>query len=414
MSEARITYDPTDPTVLEDPFPHYRQLRDSSPVYFVDSIGKWAVSRYDDCVEVVRNSAVYSAERGYGEIFDHTFGVEGKGQDHALFRPSSSGRNILSSDPPEHTVLRRLASKRFTVRAIAGLEPLIRRRADKLVEELLEKSGSGQPVDLVSDYASVVPFQAIVDLMDIPEADTVEFRHWVDILTYGVGAKTLDDEDLATASSGLCAFFDEVTERRRAHPGTDVISLLVTEGASVERPLSPEEIVAFAMFLFTAGTDTTTGLLANWLGLALSDHPDIFTAVRRDPSLIPSSVEEMLRFENSNQAVVRTAKEASRLSGVELPAGSSLIALLGSGNRDERHYGPDADVYRVDRNPADALGFGTGIHLCLGAPLARLDCKVAIEALREATTDIQVVGEIAHNHSFLLRACSSIPVALKA
>src|SRR6185437_15478225 len=97
---------------------------------------------------------------------------------------------------------------------------------------------------------------------------------------------------------------------------------------------------------------------------------------------------------------------------VELPEGSSVIALLGSGNRDERHYGPDADVYRIDRNPADALGFGSGIHLCLGAPLARLDCKVAIEALRDATSEIEVVGEISHNHSFLLRACSSIPVVL--
>ncbi len=331
MSEPRITYDPTDLAVLGDPFPHYRQLRDTCPVYFVESIGKWAVSRYDDCIEVVRNSALYSAEEGYGEIFDYTFGVESGGPDHALFRPNSSGRNILSSDPPEHTVLRRLASKRFTVRAIAALEPLIRARAEKLVAELLEKSQSGQPVDLVSEYASIVPFQAIVDLMDIPEADTVEFRHWVDILTYGVGAKTIDDEELAAAGRGLCSFFDEVTDQRRKHPGTDVISLLVSEGESAERPLSPEEIVAFAIFLFTAGTDTTTGLLANWLGLALSDHPDIFTAVRDDPSLVQSSVEEMLRFENSNQAVVRTAKATSTLGDTELPAGASLIASAGLG-----------------------------------------------------------------------------------
>jgi cytochrome P450 len=148
--------------------------------------------------------------------------------------------------------------------------------------------------------------------------------------------------------------------------------------------------------------------------MALGERPDILEAIRYDPAKIVPSIEEMLRYENSNQAVVRTVVQDTMIGDVPLKAGAPLIALLGSANRDERHYGADSNEYRIDRRPTDALGFGTGIHMCLGAPLARLDCRVAIEVLRERTSVIELVGDIEHNYSFLLRACSSIPAILTA
>jgi cytochrome P450 len=412
MSASVITYDPTNPDVLRDPFPHYRQLRHEAPVHFVEPLQQWAISRYDDCVTAVRDSETYSAEQGYGPVFDHSFKTAPDGTGHALFREGLVGRNLLSSDPPEHTALRRLASKQFTVRSIARLEPFIRARAERVVDELLARSRDGESVDLVSDFASVIPFEALVGLMDIPEADNAEFRHWVDVMTYGVGATTVDDEGLSSASRHIGAFFDDVVRERRRNPGDDMISLLVGGGDALERPLTSEEMTAFATFLFIAGTDTTTGLLANWLGMAVGERADIFQAVRQDRAAVAPSVEEMLRFQNSNQAVARCVVRDTELAGVRLAAGTPIVVLLGSANRDERHFGPDADEYRVDRNPTDALGFGGGIHVCLGAPLARLDCRVAIEVMCERTSAIALAGEIEHNCSFLLRACSSIPAHL--
>jgi cytochrome P450 len=383
-------------------------------VYFVESLGQWAVSRYDDCVEVVRNSEVFSAEKGYGPVFDQTFETEPNGLNHALFRPGITGRNIVSSDPPEHTALRRLASKQFTVKAIGRLEPRIQARAERVVDELIEKSRSGVPVDLVADFASIIPFEALIELMNIPDADNPIFRRWVDVMTYGVGSKTLNDEELASASRGLCSFFDDVIQERRRRPGDDIISLLVGGAETLARPLSADELTAFSVFLFTAGTDTTTGLLSNWLGMALGDRQDIMQAVRDNASNIVPSVEEMLRFQNSNQAAVRRVIRDTEIADVPLPVGSGILALLGSGNRDETHFGPDSDEYRLNRNATDALGFGTGIHLCLGAPLARLDCRVAISVLCERTSSIDLAGDVEHNCSFLLRACSSIPALLNA
>ena len=151
----------------------------------------------------------------------------------------------------------------------------------------------------------MIPFEALVGLMDIPDADHAEFRHWVDVMTFGVGTTTVDDDELSSASRNLGAFFDDVVRTRRQDPGDDMISLLVGGGDALERPLTSEEMTAFATFLFIAGTDTTTGLLANWLGLAVGGRPDIFRAVRQRRSDVAPSIEEMLRYQNSNQAVAR-------------------------------------------------------------------------------------------------------------
>lgn len=414
VNAQNITYDPTDPECLSDPFPHYRQLRDVAPVYYSDMMDKWVVSRYDDCQSLLRDPRVYSAERGYGPVFDATFKVHGSPGLHALFRPVSRGRSILASDPPIHSDLRRLISRRFTAKAMAELEPRIRLSVEAVVDRLLERSADGEVVDLVAEFAALVPFMAIVELMDIPDADQPAFRKWIEVMTFGVGGTTIDDPDLAEASAELCAYFDEMAEERERDPGDDLISSLVRGGSVLEPPLSREEITAYSVLLFLAGTSTTTGLLSNWLGLALSRRPDLLADIRADPELIAPSLEEMLRYENANQSVVRCLTESVSLGGALVPAGSSVIILLGSGNRDERHYGDDAGEYRISRNPSDALGFGAGVHLCLGAPLARLESRVALDVLRKKTSAIRLAGDMTFNHSFMLRSCSAVPARLES
>jgi cytochrome P450 len=316
---------------------------------------------------------------------------------------------IMFADAPEHGVLRRLATPHFTARSMRTLEPRVQALADSLLDGILDRTRRGETVDLYRDYAEILPFGAIVHLLDIPQADSARFREWVAGVTFGIG---LPSDEVHRASEALCTFFDEVVEERRARPGDDVISALVQQSDRLSPPLGGAEITAFAIMLFAAGTDTTAGLIGNWLELVLTDRRDVLAAVRADPSLIPGSIEEMLRFNNSNQVVPRAAVQATEIRGVAIPEGALLSLLLGSANRDEDHFGSDADTYRIDRNPTDALGFGYGTHLCLGAALARMETRVALESLVRRTRKIELAAPIEHNYSFWLRACRSIPVSL--
>jgi cytochrome P450 len=409
-----VTYDPTDPDVLNNPFPHYRSLRDAdAPAVYLQSVGHYAIGRYDEAVEVLRKPGVFGSEGGYGAAFDWTYGKhpDNNAPGHPLYRPDAFGRMIVFADPPDHTAIRRLISRQFSARGATELQGFVSRQAESVLADLVERARSGEAVDLARDFA-VVPFRVVLRLLDLPEADTVEFRHWIDIITYGLGQRRYEGE-MKAASDELCGFFDEVAQGRRKAPGDDLISAMVQRADTVDPALTPEEITAFAIELFAAGTDTTAGLLGNWFALAVTARPDLWTSVRNDPSLIGGSIEELLRYENSNQVVMRCPVTDTRLGDVALPAGAPVMVVLGSANRDERHFGPDADDYRIDRNPSDALGFGTGIHLCLGAPLARLEARVVLETLVRGTREIQSAGPVERFRSAWVRAASSVPVLLR-
>jgi cytochrome P450 len=408
-----VTYDPTDPEVLRDPFVHYRTLRQAdSPVVYLESVGMYAIGRYDESVEVLRNPAVFGSEGGYGAGFDWTYGKEADNREvgHPLYRPDAFGRMIVFADPPDHTAIRRMVSRHFSARGAAEMEGFVRRQAEVVLDGLREIGGAGQVVDLATSFAAV-PFRVVLRLLDLPEADTMEFRHWIDVITYGLGQRRYEGE-MKTASDELCAFFDEVAGARRKVPGEDLISAMVERADSVDPALTPAEITAFAIELFAAGTDTTAGLLGNWFALAVTERPDLWDAVRENPSLIAPSIEEMLRYENSNQVVMRGPVVDARIGDVTVPVGAPVMVVLGSANRDERHFGTDADEYRIDRNSTDALGFGTGIHLCLGAALARLEARVVLETLAGGTRDIQSAGPVERFRSAWVRAASSVPVVL--
>lgn len=408
-----MTYDPVDPEVLRDPFVHYRSLRAAdAPVVYLESVGQYAIGRYDEAVEVLRNPGLFGSDGGYGAGFDWTYGKEATNPalGHPLYRPDAFGRMIVFADPPDHTAIRRMVSRHFSARGAADLEAFVRGQAETVLADIQERSRAGEVVDLASQFA-VVPFQVVLRLLDLPEADTPEFRHWIDVITYGLGQRRYEDE-MKVASDELCAFFDEVAATRRKAPGNDLISAMVERADTVDPALTPEEITAFAIELFAAGTDTTAGLIGNWFALAVTTRPDILASVRSDRSLIAASIEEMLRFENSNQVVMRCPVVDTSVGDVAIPAGAPVMVVLGSANRDERHFGADADEYRIDRNPTDALGFGTGIHLCLGAPLARLEARVVLETLVGGTNEIRPAGPVEGLRSAWVRAASSVPVTL--
>jgi cytochrome P450 len=380
---------------------------------YLPSVGHYAIGRYDEAVEVLRNPGVFGSEGGYGPAFDWTYGKNPENQTpgHPLYRPDAFGRMIVFADPPDHTAIRRLVSRHFSARGATELEGFVTHQAEAVLAELVERSRSGEVVDLARDFA-VVPYRVVLRLLDLPQAETIEFRHWIDVITYGLGQHRYEG-GMQAASDGLCAFFDEVAEARRRAPGDDVISAMVQRAGAVDPALTSAEITAFAIELFAAGTDTTAGLLGNWFALAVTTRPDLWAAVRDDPSLISGSVEELLRYENSNQVVMRCPLADTRLGEVVLPAATPVMVVLGSANRDERHFGSDADEYRIDRNPSDALGFGTGIHLCLGAPLARLEARVVLETLARGTEEIESAGPVERFRSAWVRAASSVPVLLR-
>jgi len=409
---ADVTYDPFNPEILADPFPHYEQLRDENPVHYFDQYEMYTVARYDDATSIVDNPHVFSND-GYGPMFDFTYhdpDIEPTGVGRHLFRADAKGRMLLFSDPPLHKPLRRLAVTGFSPRAVHEYVPRVELLAQQLVDELLLRARDGEPVDIAKDYALKLPFLTICQLLGTPEAANEQFRKWVDVCTFRLGQPR--DAEIAEASSGLCDFFDEIVEKRRVSPGDDIISRLVSTAVTDAPPMTTPEVVAFAVLLFLAGGDTAAGLISHWFQLALISHPHVHDLVRSDRTMIPPSIEELLRWDNSNQAVNRLTLEDTEIAGVPIPAGSMVAVLLASANRDPRHWGADADVYRIERNPTDSLAFGKGSHLCLGAYLARMEARVAIDAFLNQVNSATVVGPLSRQDSIFVRSCSSMPVEL--
>jgi cytochrome P450 len=406
---SNVTYDPFDADILADPYPHYQQLRDEHPICLLEEHDLYTVSRYDDVCEVLAHPKIFSND-GYGPLFDLTYGdpeVVPDGIGRHLFRSTAKGRILLFSDPPMHKIMRRLAIAGFSPRSIMNYEGAIRQVAETLMAQLIEEADEGREVDLARDFALRMPFSVICYLLGVPEADNEKFHSWVDTCTFKLGQPR--DQEIAAASDGLCNFFDAIVEERRRDPGDDIISRVVSASDSSSDPLTTPEVVAFSIFLFLAGGDTAAGLITHWFTLMLGTHRDLYQQIAQDRRLVGPSIEELLRFDNSNQGVNRLVLEDTKLRGIHIPKGSMLIALLASANRDERRWGADAAEFDINRTLANSVAFGKGIHLCLGAHLARLEARVAAEVFLDNVATAKVVGDIQRQDSLFVRSCSSIP-----
>jgi cytochrome P450 len=320
-----------------------------------------------------------------------------------------TARNLISEDPPRHGPLRAIVNRGFTPRRIAAWERLAREIVDGCVARLREV----ERFDLIEELAIPLPVRMIAEILGVEPERHADFKRWSDRLIAGTtgSGRGLDPavSGLAEALGQLCAYVQGVAERRAAEPGEDLVSLLVAAQEGEAR-LSTLEVVLFALLLLSAGNETTTNLIGNGV-LALLAHPDQLARLRADRSLLPGAIEEMLRWDGPVQLVFRRATRDVELPGGRIPGGAGVIALLGSANRDERKWGATAGAFRVERNPQGHLAFGFGNHFCLGASLARLEARVAFEALLDELPALRrQESRVEWVDSFLVRGPRRLPL----
>ncbi|MDX6615480.1 MAG: beta-dihydromenaquinone-9 omega-hydroxylase [Solirubrobacterales bacterium] len=394
-AEARgaqpTSFDPVSPTVLADPYPAYRKLLGGGRVHHNPRRRVWILSRYDD---------VHAAARAH----DHLSSAEG-----VTSYPARTPM-MLTSDRPDHSRLRRLAAGSFTREAIEGWRPAVVRLARDAIEEMLGKGGG---CDAVATLAGPLPVAAIARVLGIPAAEEPRFRQWSDSVVEGFGiepgaGRVRSSAGVLGATLRLHSYFLDLFERRRRDPGDDVLSKLLA--SSDEGGLSEDELFWFAFLLLIAGNETTTNLIGTMV-LALAQRPEQYARVAADPSLIRSTVEEALRHTAPIQGMYRVARHDYEVGDAVIPAGGRVLLLFGAANRDPRHY-PEPDRFDVARNPADHLGFGTGIHFCLGAHLARLEAEVVLHLLAERVERIELAGEPRWRRNPALRGLASLPLRL--
>ncbi|HVY08859.1 MAG TPA: cytochrome P450 [Mycobacteriales bacterium] len=403
-----MTYRPFSRRVQADPYPYYRELRAHAPVYHLPEEQLWVLTRYDDVVAALRDPQVFSSQRGMSDMM---LGRSTRtGEQVPEFLADMIGRRLLiAADPPDHGVLRRLTAKVFTPRAIAQLEPRIRRITGELVDHLIDAGDDG---DLVEHLANPLPVIVIAELLGIPTGRREDFKRWSDSLV-GALSGSLAMEAMQADSTEMFTFFSDAVRERGQSPGEDLISLLVTRGNDDGAALGPVEIILFCILLLIAGNETTTNLIGNG-ARALWDHPEQARRLAADPSRIPAAVEETLRYDSPVQSLFRgTTTDATLPSGGQIPAGARVMVCFGSANRDEAHF-PAAEEYIIDRDPKDHVAFGSGIHFCLGAPLARLETRVAAETLLSRLRSLEPAGEPERVDSFILRGYSSLPAHAKS
>ena len=385
-----VRFNPYSYEFHDDPFPVYRQLRDEAPSYHDDELGFWALSRYDDVVRALHDP----------DTFCSRFGITLE-QDNPL-------PMMLTTDPPDHTALRRLVSRAFTPRRVADLEPAIRTLSTNYLDALSDRPS----VDLIADYAALLPMDVISKLLGVPDGDQGQLREWSDALLHR------EEGDMDVTPPGIDAayqlykYFSAFVAERRADPGDDDLAAALVAAESAGERLTDDQVVGFLFLLIIAGNETTTKLLGNCL-LALQRFPSERAKVLADPARIPDAVEEILRFETSTQLMARTLTRDVELHDRKMPEGDKVLLLLGSGNRDERVW-DRPDVYDIDRSwPTHHLAFGHGIHVCLGAALARLEMRVSLEEFLVRHPGYEIdEGALERMHSGNVRGYSRMPIRL--
>lgn len=393
---AVLQYDPYDYAVQDDPYPYYAQLRAHAPLYRNAEHGFWALSRHADIVAAFRAEATYSNKMGVS-------------LDPSAWGPNAHyAMSFLAMDPPDQTRLRALVSRGFTPRRVRDLEPQIRSIAAGYLDELVERGS----FDLIDDFAGKLPMDVISELVGVPVADRAELRRLSDLLVHRTeGSRDVPPEGVDAAIT-LFGYYQELLAERRRHPADDLTSALAAVADSDGDRLSDSEIVAFLFLMIVAGNETTTKLLGNCVYWG-ARNPDQLAPVLADRASVPLWVEETLRYDPSTQALARYLLEDVELHGERAPAGSQLLLLIGSGNRDEDVF-PDASRYRIGRDTTQTISFGGGRHYCLGANLARLEANLALDELVARVRGFQVDEAAAQRvHSINVRGFAHLPVTVE-
>ncbi|MEV7446478.1 cytochrome P450 [Streptomyces sp. NPDC091204] len=366
MSERPVLLPYADPAFVADPFPLYRQLREDGPVRRVVIAGgleAWLVTRYEDGLAALSEPRLSSDVRDASD-------TRLLQQLPATERESMLS-NMLRSDPPDHTRLRRLVSKAFTARRVAGMRPRIQAVADGLLDAIIPHGRA----DLIADFALPLPVTVISELLGVPVDDRHDFQGWTDRMIVR-GAQPADPAVVNEAWQHMRAYVSELIRAKRAAPGEDLLSGLIT-ARDEEQQLSEDELIAMVFLLLVAGYITTVNLIGGGIAMLLA-HPDQLDLLRSDPELLPGAIEEFLRYDGPvSPGIARFAREDVKIAGTSIPRGATVLIASAIADRDPARF-PAPDQLDITRQDNPHLAFGHGIHYCLGAPLARLEGQIAI------------------------------------
>jgi cytochrome P450 len=383
-----LEYDPYNYAFHDDPYPVYRALRDHAPAYHNEKYGFWALSRYHDCQHAVRDFKTFSSAQGT-----------------SLEALKAQLPTLINSDPPIHTKLRHLVSGLFTPEKLAPLESVVRDMAREL---LAPHAGTGR-IDIIGDFAAKLPMAIICKFLGFPRADEDRLRALTDQVVHrDEGVFEMPDEGMQATIKLFEYFNADIAERASAATSRDdiVTSLLAARDAG---KIGHEDVLGYIYILSIAGNETTTKLIGN-ICYQLHKHPDQMATLLADMSLLPSAIEETMRYDGPTQMMARTTTRDVELHGRTIPKGAKVALLFTSANRDERKF-PDGEDFDISRDPRDHLGFGGGLHACLGAALARMEARVAMEEILAAigTFEVDETG-LARMHSPNVRGFTRVPL----
>lgn len=375
----RVEFDPFSREFFDDPYDTYTRLRDEAPCYHSEQWDFYALSRFDDMVEASKRTDLFTSTHGVD--YEHL-----TGPDEVVEALSDL---LIMKDPPDHTRYRKLVSRAFTPRSITRYEPVVR----EVIGRYLDALDGRTEADLVGEFAAPFPVEIISAILGVPEGDRQQIRHWTDAMLRREEGQAIATHEQAEAAMAQAQYFTDLVVEKRSEPGDDMLSLLCEvevedeEGTGTTR-LTDNEIVSFGTLLGAAGSETVTKLVGSGLVL-FHRNPAEWQRVLDDPGLIPGAVEEILRFWPPSQYQGRFSTADSTWHGVTIPARSPVFLLTGSATHDPRHY-DEPDRFDITRQTDLAIGFGHGVHVCIGAALARMESVVAFEQIRERWPGFQV------------------------
>lgn len=392
--------DLTDPAVVADPYPAFARAREVAPVQWHEGLGLWLAFTHAESNAVLR-------DRRLGRIWRDREPADRFESFNLIHRNA-----ILEMEPPHHTRLRRLISGAFARGHVERLRPWVEELAGRLVDELLERSGGTTPVDLLTGMAEQLPVAVIAELLGVPEADRHLLRPWSNAIVkmYEYERTAAREEAAERAADEFVAYLRELAAERRKAPGEDLVSSLVAERDADGDKLTEDELVTTCILLLNAGHEATVNVTGNGT-LALLRNPDQLARLREDPALLPTAIEELMRYDSPLQLFERTATEDVEIGGVTVREGSKIAALLGAANHDPAVFSSPATL-DLGRTENPHISFGAGIHFCIGAPLARVELQASFGALLSRTSSLELGGEPVRRPEFVIRGLAELPVVL--
>ena len=390
-----------------NPYPLYAALRNGPRKLAFGPFELWMLSRYDEVASAFKRPELFSSiafrENRPDAAFAH-LPKETLRELRAVMLPEVP--TVINSDPPEHARYRGILNRGFTPREIGKIEARIREITGRLVDDILAR---GRETDLVRDLTVPLPVTVIAELLGVDRARHGDFKRWSDAFVNQM-RRDAPIEPIIAGMREFNAYFAAEIERRRSDPSDDLISQLVHAETS-EGQLSPLELLAFVRLLLVAGNETTTNLIGNAV-LALLAHPAELERLRAEPERVPDAVEEALRYDPPVQGLPRVTTSEVELGGETIPAGARTMLMIGAANRDPERWS-EPDRFDLDRDTTGHLGFGFGIHFCLGSHLARLESRVALEAIVTRLGALRLAGEVRRNVNPILRGPASLPLAFE-